>query len=92
MSALIWMIFLFLAVVVWPWWMIRRMRWVRAQSAAESRAKLAEKPYQPNFIEGAKGADGLTYGRDTYVNEQLIEADKNASSMPDIVKTLEGRR
>jgi hypothetical protein len=81
-----------LSVTVWPWWMYRRMKFVREQGMAQSRESRLSKPVQPSFEEGTKAADGLIYGRDININEELIEADKNAASMPDIVKTLEGRR
>ncbi len=92
MTDLIIIILLALSVTVWPWWMYRRMKFVREQGMAQSREARLSKPVQPNFEEGTKAPDGLIYGRDSNVNEELIKADKNAASMPDIVKTLEGRR
>jgi len=68
------------------------MRWVRAQMAEASRASRRQEKHRPDFVDGTIGADGLIYSRDTRINEELMEADKTAMAMPDIVKTLEGRR
>ncbi len=87
-----WGIALLVMSVVWPVWMVRRMRHVRALMAERDRAERAKKPYRPDFDDVVASADGLVMSRANRDTDALIDADKAATAMPDIVKSLEGRR
>lgn len=90
MGEMLWLFFLIFAIILWPVWMIKRMRDVRAQMSVKTRE--AREPVKPAFVDAVRNVDGLVYAKSSDINEELIEADKNATAMPDIVKTLEGRR
>jgi hypothetical protein len=90
MAATFWLLFLIFAVTVWPVWLIRRMRRVRAQMSAKTRDE--HEPFKPGFTDEVRRVDGLVYAKSDEHNEELIAADKQSTAMPDIVKTLEGRR
>ncbi len=90
MAEILWMFLLVFALVVWPVWMIRRIHYVRAEMSAKTRE--GRESFKPGFIDAIRNVDGLVYARSGDINEELIDADKQATAMPDIVKTLEGRR
>ena len=72
--------------------MVKRMRAVRRKMNELSRRKREEQPWRPSVEDIVKREGELGYQRNYAVNEELIEADKTGAAMPDIVKTLEGRR
>ena len=88
MHPAIYFLMLLFSIILFPWWMYRRMKRVkelmRQPDDAQSRSAKTE--------EFVKSEDGLVYGKAHSVDDDLLAADKAGSAMPDIVKTLEGRR
>jgi hypothetical protein len=94
MQELLFFALLFLSVVVWPIWLFRRMRKVREMTSGPDR-DVAERrqamPWQP-YTDEIKGEDGLTYARPMDTDPDQISAERSTAEMPDINKTLQGKR
>lgn len=78
---------LFFSVIIFPWWMVRRMQRVKEMMRSDDTS-----PRSQDTDEFISSEGGLVYGKKHALNEDLLSADKSAAAMPDIVKTLEGRR
>lgn len=93
MAELLWIAALFISVVAWPVWLWRRMRKVRELvDATGSEQEPARHPREQTEEIAAQGADGYTLVKIHDGNADLIAADKAAREMPDIGKTLAGKR
>jgi hypothetical protein len=94
MQEMIFFALLFLSVVVWPIWLLRRMRKVRAMTSGLDRDVTERReamPWQP-YVDEVKGDDGLIYARPMDTDPDQISAERSAAEMPDINKTLQGKR
>lgn len=86
---ILWPVMLFVAVVVWPMWLWRRMK--KVQRAA--RDLLDDEPAEATarWEEATVADDGLAYGRAHDYDPVLAKASRDAAGVDD-VKNLEGRR
>jgi hypothetical protein len=94
MQELLFFVMLFVSVVVWPVWLFRRMRKVRAMTSGLDRDVTERRetmPWQP-YVDEVRGPDGLTYARPMDADPDLISAEHKAAEMPDINQTLQGKR
>jgi hypothetical protein len=92
MWEVVWFLLLGFSVFVWPVWMYRRMKSVQRQ-LNDTRGEQDTAPHYRERMEDLVKREGnLTVTKSLEANEDLIAADKRAREMPDIVKTLEGRR
>lgn len=94
MQELLYFAFLLLSVVVLSVWLFRRMRKVREMTTGIDR-DVAERretmPWLP-YVDEVKGADGLTYAWPKDADPDQISAERSSAEMPDIAKTLQGKR
>jgi biopolymer transport protein ExbB/TolQ len=92
MWEVIWFLVLGFSIFVWPVWMYRRMKKVQRQLNATREETDTAPHYRDKMEDLVKREGNLTMTKSLEANEDLIAADKKAREMPDIVKTLEGRR
>lgn len=93
MAELAWIAALLISVVIWPTWIWRRMRKVRAHVHA-TEPEQATAPHHREQTEEvvAHGDDGYSLVRLHDGNADLIAADKVARELPGIGRTLAGQR
>lgn len=94
MQELLYLALLFFSVIVWPFWLFRRMRKVRQMTSGLDKDFIERReamPWQP-YVDEVKGADGLVYGRPMDADADHISAERSNNEMPDITKTLQGKR
>jgi hypothetical protein len=92
MWELLWLIALVFSIVAWPTWMIRRMKRIQRQLVDHDAHEDSAPHYHERSEEIVRSDKGFVYAKSHEANPDLIAADKKAAEMPDIVKTLEGRR
>lgn len=92
MWEMIFFLLLGFSIFVWPFLIYRRMKSVQRTLNAVRENKDAAPHHRHRMEDVVKQEGGLTYGKSIEENEELITSDKKAREMPDIVKTLEGRR
>jgi hypothetical protein len=92
MWEVVWFLVLGFSIFVWRVWMFRRMKKVQRQLNATREEKDIAPHYRDNMEDFVKREGNLTVTKSLAANEDLIAANKRARAMPDIIKTLEGRR
>ena len=93
MAELTYLMLLVFAVSVWPVWLYRRMKKVRTMT----HARTSETEDEPRFnnvsyVDEAYAPDGTILARPMEFNEALFAADRRAEELPDIERTLQGKR
>ena len=86
---ILWPLLLFVALVVWPVWLWRRMKKVQQMA----RDALDDAPVRggARWEETEAAADGRQYGRADNFDPVLDKVSRDLVA-PDIIKDLEGRR
>lgn len=92
MNEVLALLFLGFAVFVWPYLLFRRMRAVRDTVNQRHSAENRDRLYSPPYVDETHHADGSVTARSFDFNEELSNADKRASELPDINQTLQGKR
>jgi hypothetical protein len=93
MAELTYLMLLVFAVIVWPVWLYRRMKKVRAMTHARP-TDTEDEPQFNNvaYVDEAYAPDGTILARPMAFDEALFAADRRAEELPDIERTLLGKR
>ena len=92
MNEAIYVFLLVFAVFVWPIWLFRRMRKVQRIANARAAAKREPVMVVTPYVDEVHTADGTVQARPMEFDADLLAADKRAAEMPDIERTLIGKR
>lgn len=92
MSELIYLLVLFGIPVLVMWLFWARMRMIRGHRWHDLGREEDALPQIQPYEEFDRSEDGLSYGRTMNFDQTLSDVGKRASAMPDIDKTLQGKR
>ncbi len=92
MNEAFYLLFLIFAVFVWPVLIFRRMRKVRSILADRAAQQRAAQPRITPYVDEMRDANGEVLARPFQFDADLAAADKKAQELPDIERTLLGKR
>jgi hypothetical protein len=92
MSEAIYLILLLFTIFVWPIWLYRQMRKVQRVASARVAKKREPQLHTTPYVDEQHAADGTVLARPMDFDEALLAADKREAELPDIERTLLGRR
>jgi hypothetical protein len=92
MNEAIFLILLVFSIFAWPIWLYRRMRKVQRIANARVAEKREPESNVLPYVDEERTADGTILARPMEFDEVLHAADKRAAELPDIERTLIGKR